>query len=117
MSWAEGVRTDRRESRAAERIGDEAVNEETSQAPGETVTYYGLLGGDRTADNPSGVLRRRAVEGGEPVDEIFTRNLVWEPSDFLFRYHMLGHNDVDYVEISAAQAAAFVDRVTRKLGG
>lgn len=81
----------------------------------ETTTYYGILAGGRQPDNPSGVLRRRVVDDEPPVDEVFSRNLRWEPSDFLFRYHMLGHNDTDYVEITKEQADAFVERVTRKL--
>ncbi|KAA2267168.1 hypothetical protein F0L68_01170 [Solihabitans fulvus] len=80
----------------------------------ETVTYYGLLYGDRPPDNPSGLLRRRVVDGGAPVDEVLSRNLTWEPSDFLYRYHMLGHNDTDYVELTEEQADAFVAKVTRQ---
>lgn len=80
-------------------------------------TYYGRLAAGRPPEDPSGVLRTRTTESGETVEEVFSRKLIWEPSDFLFRYHMLGDNDVDYVEISKDQADAFVARVTKQLGG
>jgi hypothetical protein len=59
-------------------------------------------------------VRRRIVDG-VTCDEGFTRNLRWEPTQYLRRY-ALGHNDVDHVEISEADAEAFVEAVVRELG-
>lgn len=77
------------------------------------VTYYGLLSTGRTRSNPSGVLRIR-TSGDRKVDEVFTRNLGWEPTDYFEKYR-LGHNDDDHVEITAAEAADFVRRIRSKL--
>jgi hypothetical protein len=54
------------------------------------------------------------VVAGVEHDEAFTRNLRWEPTEYLRRYH-LGHDDVDHVEITEAEADAFVARITEKL--
>ena len=76
-------------------------------------TYYARLGAGRTRSNPSGVLRRRQ-DGERMIDEVFTRNLRWEPTDYFDRYR-LGHNDIEHMEITEAEAAEFVRRVTEKL--
>lgn len=76
-------------------------------------TYYALLTLGRTRDDPSGVARRRVTADGT-VDEVFTRRLRWEPTQYFARYR-LGHNDTDHVEITEQDAEAFVQRVTAKL--
>lgn len=79
------------------------------------VTYYGSLAAGRTRDRPAGVYRRKVVDG-HAVDEAFTRNLRWEPTTALHERD-LGYNEVDYVEITRAEADAFVQRVSAKLSG
>jgi hypothetical protein len=77
-------------------------------------TYYARIDEDFPRERPAGIVRRRLVNG-VTVDEAFTRNLRWEPTEYLRRYE-LGHNDDDHVEITAAEADAFVERITRELG-
>ncbi|WP_173082743.1 toxin-antitoxin system YwqK family antitoxin [Phytohabitans rumicis] len=60
------------------------------------------------------MIRRRSVNG-IAVDEAFTRNLVWEPTHALHASD-IGRSDRDYTQITAAEAEAFVQRVTAKLG-
>lgn len=79
----------------------------------EKTTYYAMLAAGRTRNDPSGVLRRRQ-DGEHVVDEVFTRNLQWEPSDYFDRYR-LGHNETEHVEITEAEAADFVRRITENL--
>lgn len=83
----------------------------------EIVTYYGVLAGGRAPDNPSGLIRRRMVDGQAPIDEVFNRELKWESTDFLFKYEWLGHNDIDYVEINKEQADTFVRRAFERRRG
>jgi hypothetical protein len=71
------------------------------------VTYYALLAGDRTRENPSGIVRRTHTDA--PVDESFRRDLTWQPTEYLRRY-FLGHNDTDHVEISEDEADAVIAR-------
>jgi hypothetical protein len=75
------------------------------------ITYYAKIGAGHPRSAPRGILRRRVMgrEGGVH-DEAFTRNLRWEPTEYLRRYE-LGHDDVDHVVISEREAAAFIERV------
>ncbi|MPZ64130.1 MAG: hypothetical protein GEU83_00915 [Pseudonocardiaceae bacterium] len=75
-------------------------------------TYYALLAAGRSRDNPSGVARRRR-DGDTVIDEVFTRNLRWDPTDYFDR-ERLGRNDDEHVEITEAEADEFVQRVTAK---
>ncbi|GHF89233.1 hypothetical protein [Streptomyces thermodiastaticus] len=81
------------------------------------ITYYAKISEGHPRSNPRGIVRRRLV-GREKTtyDEAFTRNLRWEPTEYLRRYE-LGHNEVDHVEISEREAAAFIEKAIAKLGG
>jgi hypothetical protein len=70
------------------------------------VTYYALLAGGRTRDNPSGMVRRTHTT--PPTDEVFTRDLSWQPTEYLARYR-LGHTDTDHEEISEQEANEILD--------
>ncbi|MFD4942201.1 hypothetical protein ACFVYE_02230 [Streptomyces sp. NPDC058239] len=83
-------------------------------AEGE-ITYFAKIDERNPRSNPRGVVRRR-VDDDQTYDEAFTRNLRWEPTEYLRRY-ALGHNDIDHVGISATEAAAFIGAVTKKLIG
>lgn len=78
-------------------------------------TYFGSVPPGRTRATPAGVFRRSFVEG-YPVDEAFSRRLRWEPTTFLREYEF-GHNDMECVEITAAEVDAFVQRMATKYGG
>ncbi|MEN8656174.1 pentapeptide repeat-containing protein [Streptomyces sp. 21So2-11] len=78
-------------------------------SPADTTTYYALLPDGFPCSRPGGVVRRRRA-GIVVRDEAFTRNLRWEPTEYLHLYK-LGHNDTDHVEISQAEADAFVRRL------
>jgi hypothetical protein len=68
------------------------------------VTYYALLS---DAGVPTGIVRRTHL----PLmtkDESFRRDLSWRPTEFLLKYE-LGHNDIDYKEISAEEARSLID--------
>ncbi|OWM01268.1 hypothetical protein B7435_17050 [Mycolicibacterium peregrinum] len=72
------------------------------------ITYYALLAGDRTRDNPSGLVRRIHTTP-RPTDEAFGRDLRWHPTEYLRKY-WLGHNDVDHEEITLEEAATIISR-------
>ncbi|MBV6703378.1 pentapeptide repeat-containing protein [Kitasatospora aureofaciens] len=76
-------------------------------------TYYAKLRTGFSRENPSGIVRRSSVDGID-YDEAFTRNLRWEPTEYL-RLYELGHNKIDHVEITRAEADAFVARITEAL--
>jgi hypothetical protein len=81
-----------------------------------TYEYYGAVPRGSSRADPAGVIRRRRLRNGVPVDQAFTRNLRWERSDALYRCD-LGYSDENYERITEAAAEAFVRRVTVKLGG
>lgn len=71
-----------------------------------SVTFYALLAGGRTADDPAGIVRR--VHADPPIDEVFGRDMEWHPTEYLRRYY-LGHNDVDHVEIDEGSAKSILN--------
>lgn len=80
------------------------------------VTYYAKISDGFPGDSPRGILRRRPVgRDTETLDEAFTRNLRWEPTEY-FRRHALGHNEADHVRITEFEAAAFIEATTKGLG-
>jgi hypothetical protein len=76
------------------------------------VSYFGSVPPGRTRDRLGGVFRRSVVDG-QPVDEVFTRRLRWEPTSAL-RERDLGYGDTEYIEITEADADAFVHRARQK---
>ena len=84
-------------------------------AEGET-EYYAKISEGYPPERPRGIVRRRTDDEGAVHDEAFTRNLRWEPTDYL-KLHALGHNDIDHVRITAIQAAEFIQSTTEKLTG
>ena len=93
-----------------------AVTELSEQYPQEgDIVYYAMFQGNFSRSNPSGVVRRRTVNG-QTYDEAFTRDLRWEPTEYPRRY-ALGHDDVDHAEITPAEASAFVVTIAKKLSG
>ncbi|MDB1086311.1 hypothetical protein PJ985_01825 [Streptomyces sp. ACA25] len=77
------------------------------------ITYHAKIGAGFPKDRPRGIVRRR-IAGDGTYDEAFTRNLRWEPTEYL-RRHELGHNEVDHVRITEREAAAFIEEAIRKL--
>jgi hypothetical protein len=79
------------------------------------ITYYAKTDEGHPRSSPRGIVRRRRV-GREATtyDEAFTRNLRWEPTEYLCRCE-LGHNEVDHVEITEIEAARFIEHVSRRL--
>lgn len=79
------------------------------------ITYYAKISENHPRSNPRGIARQRFVGSeGDRYDEAFTRNLRWESTEY-FRLYDLGHNDIDHVEITEAEAGAFIEAVTKKL--
>ncbi len=78
----------------------------------EQITYYAKIRDGFSRRNPSGIIRRRIVDGIEYHDA-FTRNLLWEPTEYL-KLYWLGHNDIDHFEITKEEAEAFISNLYLK---
>ncbi|WP_327657686.1 pentapeptide repeat-containing protein [Streptomyces sp. NBC_00483] len=81
-------------------------------SPIGTVTYYARVDDEFPRERPAGIVRRRRA-GKSLSDEAFTRNLRWEPTEYLRRYE-LGHNEDDHVEITEEEATRFILRFKAK---
>jgi hypothetical protein len=75
----------------------------------DRTTYYALIDTFSSRAEPGGVLRRTEREGGK-IDEVFSRDLSWDPSPLL-RAAEHGDTMFDFTEISPDEAAAIVDRI------
>ncbi|MFJ8844240.1 hypothetical protein ACIRFF_15205 [Streptomyces cyaneofuscatus] len=76
-------------------------------AEGE-MTYFAKISDGHPSPSPRGIVRRRVDDEGRTHDESFTRNLRWEPTEYL-RLHDLGHNEIGHVHITEIEAAAFIE--------
>ncbi|MEV3989886.1 hypothetical protein AB0J57_13380 [Streptomyces sp. NPDC049837] len=79
------------------------------------ITYYAKVSEDHPRHKPRGIVRRR-IDEDQTYDEAFTRNLRWEPTEYL-RLYDLGHNEVDHVKITEIEAAAFIESATARILG
>lgn len=74
------------------------------------VTYYAKLGFGASREAPSGIVRRRVVDG-LTYDESFNRNRRWEPTEYL-ALHALGYDEIDYAEITEEEADEFIKGIS-----
>jgi hypothetical protein len=78
----------------------------------EDIKYYAIVGFGRTAQDPSGIARRRISNEGR-IDEALRRDLTWAPDSAIVEWEY-GDVGVDLVEISEGEADALVDRFRQK---
>ncbi|MEV8457022.1 hypothetical protein AB0467_30340 [Streptomyces sp. NPDC052095] len=71
------------------------------------VRYYAEVGEGFPRSRPRGIVRRR-VDGDRTYDEFFTRGLGWKPAEE-HRPHGPGHGDIDRVESTGIEAAAYIE--------
>ena len=72
------------------------------------VRYYAIVGVGRTADTPSGLVRRRNRSDG-PVDEALCRDLTWHPDSAIIEWEY-GEVGSDLIEISDTAAGQLIAR-------
>jgi hypothetical protein len=80
----------------------------------DKTTYYALIDEFSSRAQPGGVLRRVAMDRGK-VDEVFSRDLTWDPSPLL-RAAERGDTMFDFAEITEAEANEIVDRIRAEAG-
>ncbi|MGW6270302.1 pentapeptide repeat-containing protein [Streptomyces sp. NPDC055060] len=96
-------------------LSDRGASVEVLNSPPGSVTYYARIDDEFPRERPAGIVRRRRA-GQTFHDEAFTRNLRWEPTEYL-RLYDLGHTDSDHAEISEEEVNQFISRITAKLRG
>jgi hypothetical protein len=80
----------------------------------DKITYYALIDDFSSRTQPGGVLRRIEQDKGK-VDEVFSRDLIWDASPLL-RAAEHGDTMFDFIEITEDEANQIVDRI-RAAGG
>jgi hypothetical protein len=81
----------------------------------ENVTYYAVVSGNRTVQNPSGIARRRNLQTGGFEDEALGRDLTWARTSAIVEWNR-DAMDFDLVEISEAKANDLIERFREKWG-
>jgi hypothetical protein len=71
------------------------------------ITYYAIVGGSRTADNPYGLVRRLEDAEGS-TDESLHRDLTWGFTTVIVDWEH-GSYDDELVEISHEQASKIIE--------
>ena len=79
----------------------------------ERTTYYAMLLGKRTIENPSGLARRRHLNDGGIRDEALGRDLLWNPNPGLAGWER-GDLTTTYVEVSEEEAGRIIERFREK---
>jgi len=75
----------------------------------EETTYYALIDDYSSRTRPGGVVRR-VTRGAGTVDQVFSRNLTWDPSPLL-RAAERGDTMFDFAEITEDEANEIVARI------
>lgn len=75
----------------------------------DRVTYYALIDEDTSREKPRTVLRRVQNDEGQ-VDEIFSRDLIWERTPLLHAANR-GDTMLDFAEITTEEANQIVESI------
>ena len=79
------------------------------------IRYYAIVGRGRTPDNPSGLARRREVDGSF-VDESLRGDLSWGDTAAIAEWDRGEELTRDLVEISEADAVRLIERFRQEWG-
>ena len=81
----------------------------------DQIRYYAIVGRGRTSDNPSGLARRRDVDGNL-VDESLRGDLSWGHTTAIAEWDRGEELTRDLVEISEAEAEQLIERFRQEWG-
>jgi hypothetical protein len=72
----------------------------------DPITYYAIVGGDRTIDNPYGLIRRLQHDDG-PSDEALRKDFSWKFTPLIVEWER-GDFEDELVEVSHEQASKII---------
>ena len=81
----------------------------------DATTYYAVVSGDRTVENPSGLARRRHLQAGGFEDEALGRDLAWAHTSAIVEWNR-DAMDFRLIEISETEAVELIERFRVKWG-
>ncbi len=82
----------------------------------DQIHYYAIVGRGRNQGNPSGLARRRRVDG-QRVDESLRHNMSWGDTTVIAEWDRGEEITRDLVEISEEEAQALIERFRQKWSG
>ncbi|MBV9381729.1 MAG: hypothetical protein JO242_13805 [Streptosporangiaceae bacterium] len=78
------------------------------------ITYYAIVGGSNTVDDPRGLVRRLEHDDG-PSDEALRDNFSWKFTPVIVEWER-GDFDDELVEVSHEQASKIIEYFRQKWG-
>lgn len=81
----------------------------------DRITFYAIIGGDRTIDNPYGLVRRLEFDGGGFTDEGLRKDFSWDFSPVIAEWKH-GSFDDELVEVSHEQASKIIEYFRSRWG-
>jgi hypothetical protein len=78
------------------------------------ITYYAIVDGNRTVDNPYGLVRRLEHDDG-PSDESLRKDFSWGFTPAIVEWEH-GSYDEDLVEVSHEQASRIIEYFRKQWG-
>jgi len=82
----------------------------------DKVTYYAIVDGLSSREQPAGVLRRVYFESGGRRDEAFSRDLIWKHTALLVSAER-GDLQNEFIEITEDEANQIVERIRARVTG
>jgi hypothetical protein len=80
----------------------------------DRITYYAIIGRDRTIDNPYGLVRRLEHDDG-PSDEALRKDFSWTFTPVIIEWERGDFAD-DLVEVSHERASKIIEYFRQKWG-
>ena len=80
----------------------------------DKITYYAIIGEERTVDNPYGLARRLEHDDG-PSDEALRRDFSWQATPVIVEWER-GDFEDELVEVSHQQASKIIEYFRQKWG-
>jgi hypothetical protein len=80
----------------------------------DSITYFAIVGGDRTIDNPYGLVRRLEHDDG-PADEALRKDFSWKVTPLIVEWER-GDFEDELVEVSHEQASKIIEYFRQKWG-
>lgn len=81
----------------------------------DKITYYAVVGGERTVDNPYGLVRRLSFDSDGFTDEGLRRDFSWTFTPVIVEWERSDFDD-ELVEVSHAQASKIIEYFRARWG-
>jgi len=81
----------------------------------DKIIYYAVVGGDRTAETPYGLVRRLEFDGDGFTDEALRKDFSWKFTAAIVEFER-GEFTYDLVQVSHAQASKIIEYFREQWG-